>query len=294
MKRLAAFVLLILPVLLYAQKDWDAIVIKENKVTDQIYFLEGSGGNIGLLMGTEGLLIVDDQYAELSEKIKSKLAELSGEELRFILNTHYHGDHTGGNENLSSDGAEIVAHKNVKERLSTTFYSTMFDRDVEAKSETYWPTQTFEEEMSMQFNNESIAIYHVPKGHTDGDALVFFVDNNVLHAGDLFVRYGFPFIDVSAGGSIQGVIDAQDKIIELSNSNTKIIPGHGQLASIEDVQELRQMLVETRDIVSEIKQGGKSLDECLSMNPLKDYHERWNGSFITTDLFVRFIYETVD
>ena len=297
MKRLLPLLLLCFlagPNALLAQRDWDVIEIKTTKITDNISYLEGSGGNIGVLHGSDGVMMVDDQYGELSVKIKAALAALSSNELKFIVNTHYHGDHTGGNENMSGDGVSIVAHRNVRARLGNTFYSAMFKRDVEAKPKTFWPVITFNDEMSFHFNKEEVQIIHTPSSHTDGDALVFFKTSNVLHAGDGFVRYGYPFIDVSAGGSIDGIIATQKKILELANKDTKIIPGHGEISTLEDVKELLVMLNETRKIVADLKLSGKSLDECVSLNPLKNYHERWNGSFISSDLFVSLIYDSVD
>ena len=288
------FALLTSPIFLFGQRDWDAIEIKTTHITDNISYLQGSGGNIGVLYGSDGVMMVDDQYGELSVKIKKALAELSSNNLKFIVNTHYHGDHTGGNENLAGDGVSIVAHQNVRERLGNTFYSSMWKREVEAKPETFWPIITFNDEMTFHLNNEEVQIVHTPSGHTDGDALVFFKTSNVLHAGDGFVRYGYPFIDVSAGGSIDGMIATQEKILELTNADTKIIPGHGQISSIKDVKELLKMLNETRKIVADLKSNGKTIEECVSLSPLKEYHERWNGNFISSDLFVSLIYDSID
>lgn len=294
MKRLLLYFTILSPILVFSQTDWASVEIKNIPVKGNISYLQGRGGNIGVLNGQDGLLIVDDQYAELSDKISAALEEISdGKELKYILNTHYHGDHTGGNENLSANGATIVAQENVKKRLSTTFYSAFWDREVEAKPESFWPNETFKDVKKMKFNDELIEIHHAPNGHTDGDVLVYFKSSNVIHAGDLFVRYGYPFVDIAAGGSIDGIIRAQNNILKLANDDTKIIPGHGELATVEDVKELRDMLMQTRKIVSDLKDQGKSLDECISMNPLAEYHERWNGNFITSDLFVRIIFETV-
>lgn len=286
--------ILLMPSMLFAQTDWSSVSIQTQKVTDNISFLIGRGGNIGVIYGKEGVMIIDDQYAPLSEKIKVAISSLSAGELKFIINTHYHGDHTGGNENLSKDGAIIVAHENVKERLSTTFYSTMFDREVEAKSEAYWPKLTFKDNLSFDFNGEEIDVIYTPAAHTDGDAIIHFKSSNAIHAGDAFVRYGYPFIDTSAGGSIQGFIDAQDLILSLANAETKIIPGHGGLSTIEDVKELKAMLVETKELVAKLKEEGKSLDDVLTANPLQPYHERWSGSFIDTQLFTRAIYQSLE
>ncbi len=293
MKKLACLIILF-PLLGYSQRDWDAIEITNVPVKGNISFLLGSGGNIGVLTGEDGVLIVDDQFAELSEKISSKLMEMSdGGELKYILNTHYHGDHTGGNENLSENGATILAHENVKKRLSTPFLNA--DQEtVDPKPEGFWPTETFKKVKKLTFNGEEIEIHHVPNGHTDGDVLVFFKTSNVIHAGDLFVRYGFPYIDMPAKGSIEGMIRAQNNIKKLADENTKIIPGHGDLATLDDVDEFLDMLTGARDKVASLKADGMSLDECLSERPLAEYHERWSGNFINTDFFTRVIYETLE
>ncbi|MDH5367542.1 MAG: MBL fold metallo-hydrolase, partial [Cyclobacteriaceae bacterium] len=198
------------PLTMYGQTDWNAVKINTINITDNISYLNGRGGNIGVLHGVDGVMIVDDQYAELSDKIKKSLDSLSKNDLKFIVNTHYHGDHVGGNENLSKNGASIVAHQNVRKRLGITFYSSMWEREVESKPETFWPVITFNDEITFYFNEEEVHIIHIPKAHTDGDALIYFKTSNIMHTGDGFVRYGYPFIDVSAGGSIDGMIAAQE------------------------------------------------------------------------------------
>lgn len=276
-----------------AQTDWSAIEIKTNPINERIAFLEGSGGNIGVLYGDEGVMIVDDQYAELSDKIRIALGELSVEDLRFVVNTHYHGDHSGGNENMAAAGATIVAHQKVRERLGTSFYNVALDRQMTAKPETYWPTITFKDDISFHLNGEDVTVEYIPNAHTDGDAVVYFETSNILHTGDVFVRYGFPYIDASAGGSIDGLIAAQQRILEIANPDTQIVPGHGQLSTTADVQELLDLLTKCRSLIVDLKAEGKSLDETLTANPLEKYDEQWSGSFIDTALFTRLVYETL-
>ncbi len=285
--------LLIFPLFVVAQRDWDAVEIAPNEVTGNINFLTGSGGNIGVLYGDDGIMLVDDQYAPLSEKIKAAVSELSTGDIKFVVSTHYHGDHTGGNENFKKDGALIIGQENVRERLGTTFYSSVWDRDVEEKSESYWPVITFDDDMTLHLNGEEVQLVHTPSAHTDGDALVYFKTSNVIHCGDAFVRYGYPFIDIAAGGSIDGIIAAQEKILALANADTKIIPGHGELATIEDVKELLAMLNATRQIVADAKSSGEKMEDLIGRNPLEAYHERWSGNFIDSDLFVQLIYESL-
>ncbi len=294
MKKLV-FALLLGPLVCLGQGDWDNITIKSTQLTNNIYYLEGRGGNIGVLVGEEGVLLVDNQFARLTEKIKAAVKELTDAPINFIVNTHYHGDHMGGNENFKKEDAVIMAHANVKERLSITFTDEIRDRTTEARPESFWPTVSFPmNKVGLEFFNEDFDLVHLPNCHTDGDMLVHFKNGNVIHTGDTFVRYGYPFIDVAAGGSIDGFIAAQEKILELADANTKIIPGHGQISTIEDVKELLEMLKGVRKIVADAKDSGVELEDLIPQKPLADYHERWNGSFINSDLFVQLVYESLD
>ena len=273
---------------------WGNVTIKTINVESNIYYLEGRGGNIGVLAGNDGVLLIDNQFAPLSEKIKAAVKEISDAKILFQVNTHYHGDHTGGNENFKKDGVIIMAHKNVKERMSTSFENTVLKRSMEAKPESFWPSVSIPlEKMGLSVFDEDLDLIHVPGCHTDGDMIVHFKRANVIHTGDAFVRYGYPYIDVSAGGTIDGFIEAQEKILTLADAHTRIIPGHGQISSIEDVKELLTMLKETCDIVAKQKNMGVSLEDLIPKEPLKAYHEKWSGSFINSDLFVQTIYESL-
>ena len=283
---------LLLPLL--AQAQWENVQIKANKVASNIYFLEGRGGNIGVLVGSDGVMLIDNQFAPLTDKIVAAVKEISSAEVTYLVNTHYHGDHSGGNENFKNMEVEIIAHSNVIRRLKTSFNDPIMDRTVEAKSESFWPTVNLPfSETGLKLYDEEISIVHVPSSHTDGDVIVQFKKANVIHAGDAFVRYGFPFVDVAAGGSIDGFIAAQEKILSLADSDTKIIPGHGGISTIDDVNELLTMLKEARKIIADEKSNGVALEDLIPKNPLKAYHDRWNGSFITTDLFVQLVYESL-
>ncbi len=292
MKKLL-LILLLLPFLASAQRDWRKIEVKNNPVKGNISFLTGSGGNIGVLHGPEGIMIIDDQFAPLSDKISETIGAFADGDLKYVLNTHYHGDHTGGNENFKNAGATIVGHDNVRSRMQTDFNDEVLKRQVVAKSEGFWPGITFSTDLTFHFNEEEVQLIYVADAHTDGDALVYFKTSNVIHAGDAFVRYGYPFIDVAGGGSIDGMIDAQKKILEISNEDTKIIPGHGALATTKEVEELLTMLEETKEIVVKAKDGGKSLEDLIPEKPFAAYHDRWNGNFISSDLFVQLIYESL-
>ena len=274
-------------------QNFDKVQMKPTRVTDNIYMLEGAGGNIGLFIGPDGVFMIDDQYKPLSDKIKSTIATLSQYPIKYVFNTHWHFDHSGSNEAFGED-AQIIAHENVRKRLKENHVITPFGWDVKALTKAGWPVITFNEGLKMYMNDEEIQMIHSPAAHTDGDAFVFFKNANVIHAGDTFVRYGFPFIDAYSGGSIDGMIAVLGKIIALSNENTVIIPGHGPLAKKADVEELHAMLVETRKLILDAKDSGKSKEELMASDILAAYEERWNGNFITTELFIQLVYEGFD
>lgn len=286
------YILIFFPFIIYSQ-GWDNIQIASTKVKENIFFLEGRGGNIGVLLGDDGALIIDDQFAQLSDKIKSAVKEISGKEITYVMNTHYHGDHTGGNENFKNSGATIIGHSNVRERLGITFENVALRRTMQAKPESYWPDVTFSSDSSFSLYGEEINLVYLPEAHTDGDALVYFKTSNIIHAGDCFVRYGFPYIDISAGGTIDGIISAHEKILSIADENTVIMPGHGKLAGINDVKEVLTMLKESKEIVSKAKDEGIKLGDLIAQKPLDKYHERWSGNFINSDLFVQLIYESL-
>lgn len=277
---------------LFAQ-DFSNVIIEEVEVTPNIFYLKGRGGNVGLLSWRGGNLIVDSQFKPLGDKLKAKIDEISGNKTQYLINSHFHGDHLGGNANWSADGVSIIAHENVRERVQLNFRNEILKRDVKAQPQEVWPVITFSENMSLYVGEEQLNIVFVPEAHTDGDAIIQFATSNVIHAGDAFVRYGYPFIDVSAGGSIDGFIAGLDKIIELSDADTKIIPGHGELATKEDVKVLRDVLTDSREIISKLKNQGKSLDEILTLKPLAKYDDQYSGSFINGQVFIQLIYESL-
>ena len=275
---------------LLAQQDFTKVEIKAEQVTDNIYMLTGSGGNIGVCIGEDGVLMIDDQYAPLSEKITAAIKKLSNKEITYLVNTHWHGDHAGGNENFANNGATIVAHKNVRKRLSTKQLMKAFSREVPAAPKAAWPVITFSEDMNFHFNGEDILIHHVHNAHTDGDAIIYFGNSNVMHLGDTFFKGRFPFIDLGSGGSIGGMIKAADTAIFLADENTKIIPGHGALATREDLMAYRNVLMTMRDRVKAAIVENKSLEEIQTAGLAKDYAEEWGSGFINPERFINFIY----
>ena len=252
-------------------QNFDTVQIKTVKITETISMLQGSGGNIGVLTGKDGIVIIDDQFAPLSEKIKAALKALSDKPVRFVINTHFHGDHVGGNENFGGEGAIIVAQDNTRLRMTSDQFSKAMNFEQKAAPYDALPKVTFADSVTLHLNGETAKVIHVKNAHTDGDAFIYFKESNVIHAGDVFVRYGLPFIDQEHGGSINGMIEGVDKLLSITNENSKIIPGHGDLATKKDVMQYGQMLVTIRDRVQNAMNDGKTFDEVVAMDPTKGY-----------------------
>ena len=237
------------------------------QVADSIYMLKGRGGNIGLSVGEDGVFMIDDQYAPLTEGIRAEIAKISDQPVRFLINTHWHGDHTGGNESLGGTGTVIVAHENVRKRMSSDQVRALFDSVVPASPDASLPIITFDSSVTFHLNGEDIRAMHVAHAHTDGDSIIHFPASNVIHAGDVTFIGQYPFIDVDTGGSINGIISAVDAILALCDDNTKIIPGHGPLSTPADLRPYRTMLVIMRDRIAAMIAEGKSLEEVLAAKP---------------------------
>lgn len=275
--------------LAFAQgQDFSKVEMKATHVAGNIWMLEGSGGNIGVSVGPDGLLIVDDQFAPLADKIKAALKGLGEGKLKFVINTHWHGDHTGGNPVFGVDST-IIAHTNVRKRLSST--NTVMNQTVEPAPKVALPVITFDESLSVHFNGEEIKAIHYPNGHTDGDGVIYFTGANVVHMGDDFVTYGFPFVDLNSGGSVEGIIKTVGNVIAKVPANAKIIPGHGPLSTVEDMKKFQQVLIETSDIVRKQMQAGKSLDEIKAAG-LPAKYDSWSKGFITTPIWIETIYKS--
>lgn len=280
------------PSSLLAQQDFSNIEIKSIEVTKGIYMLTGSGGNMGLCVGQDATFLIDDQYAPLTEKIKSAVREITNEPIGFVLNTHWHGDHTGGNENLGEMGALIVAHDNVRARMSTEQFMKAFNRTIAPSPKAALPVVTFNDTVTFHLNDETIHAFHVAPAHTDGDSVIFFKNANVVHAGDLFFRARFPFIDLSAGGSFTGMIAASERLLELVDDETKIIPGHGDLATKSDLREYRDMLVLVKERVAPLIAAGKTEAEVVAAKPLAD-SPSWGEGFMNADNFLKIVYQSL-
>ena len=274
MKRttLAVLGLLVCPALGSAQ-NFDNIQITTIPVTENIYVLQGSGGNIGVSIGDDGTFIVDDQFAPLTDKIVAAIAELTDNPVDFVVNSHFHYDHTDGNENFGRAGALIVAQDNSRRRMATDQVLSGSNRPQPAYDEVGLPKITFQESMRFYYNDNVVDVIYTGPGHTDGDAQVYFRDSNVIHTGDMFVRYGLPYIDQGNGGSTDGMIDALWTIAGLIDDDTIIIPGHGQLSTRTDLLEFRMMLVTIRGRIKDGIARGLSADQLIASNPARGYAE---------------------
>lgn len=275
----------------HAQTDWSKIEIKATKVAGSVYMLEGAGGNIGVSVGPDGILIVDDQFAPLADKIKAALKTLGEGKLKFVLNTHYHGDHTGGNAAFGPD-APIIAQTNVRKRLSEEQKSKFFNRTTPPSPKEALPVITFDQAVSVFFNGEEIKVIHFPHGHTDGDSVIFFTGSNVVHMGDDFFNGRFPVVDLEAGGDVEGMTKNVGDIISKLPAGVKIIPGHGPLTDVEGLKAFHNMLLQTTEIVRKRMAAGKTLDQ-IKAEGLPDEWKTWGTGFIKTDLWLTLIYNSL-
>ena len=262
-------------------------------VAEQIYMLAGEGGNIGLFIGEDGTFLIDDQFAPLTDKIVAAIKSVGGDFPKFLINTHYHGDHTGGNENLGKGGTIIFSHDNVRERLSTGSFIVAFDMKREAIPREGLPVVTFSEDISFHLNGESLSAIHVPHAHTDGDSFIYFKKANVIHAGDIFFNGFYPFIDVTHGGSLKGMIKAADKILSLADDKTKIIPGHGPMGDKAQLAGYRQMLRTAYERLRKLKAEGKTAQEAVAAKPLADLEGTWGDGIFNGDRWIEIIYAGV-
>jgi len=275
----------------FAQDAETAIEIVD--VAPGVHMLVGRGGNIGVSSGEDGVFLVDDQYAPLTPKILAAVAQISDDPVRFVLNTHWHGDHTGGNENLASRGALLFAHHNVRERMGTEQVMEALGRTVPASPPAALPVVTFGADLTFHWNGGEIHAEHVAAAHTDGDAFVHFRGVDVIHAGDVFFAGRYPFIDVGSGGSLDGVIAAVDRILELAGADTAIIPGHGPLSDRAGLRRYREVLATAREKVAAAIAAGRSADEVVAARPLSDLDATWGSGFVGPEAFLRAVYASL-
>ncbi|MBL0742500.1 MBL fold metallo-hydrolase [Chryseolinea lacunae] len=277
---------------LRAQTNFDTVKIRPVQVAGNLYMLKGSGGNIGVLIGDDGTLMVDDQFAPLSNKINGAIKTLSPGDIKFLINTHVHGDHSGGNENFKRMGVTIVAQDQVRERMSKEQVNRM-NMKVPPREKDALPVVTFADKLNIHFNDEDIELVHFDPAHTDGDVAVHFKKANVYHMGDMFVTYGYPFIDISSGGSINGIISSLDKVLGMMDDQSKVIPGHGELSTKADVKKFRDRLADIRDQVAAALKKGKKKEDIPGLGITDKYEEEWGKGFLKGKDFVLMIADSL-
>jgi glyoxylase-like metal-dependent hydrolase (beta-lactamase superfamily II) len=268
-----------------AAQDFSKVEIKTTKLADHVYMLTGAGGNLGLSTGEDATFLIDDQFAPLTERISAAIAKITREPVRFVLNTHWHFDHTGGNENFGRMGTLIFAHENVRKRMSTEQFIAFLDSKQPASPKAALPVVTFSENLAFHLNGEEIRVMHVPRAHTDGDAIVHFTASDVLHMGDVFFNGAYPFIDTSSGGTIDGVVAACDRALGIAGAKTRIIPGPGALSDRRELQEYRDMLADVAGRLHKLVAEGRTVGEIVAAKVTAPYDGKFGKGFIDADKF---------
>jgi glyoxylase-like metal-dependent hydrolase (beta-lactamase superfamily II) len=277
----------------FAQQDFSAVEIQTIPVADGLYMLLGSGGNIALSVGDDGAFIVDTQYAPLSDKIRAAIRAVGGDDVRFVFNTHFHGDHTGGNENFGKAGATIMAQDNVQTRLSTEQISTLDGSTTPPAPAAAIPVVTYPERLTFHWNGNTVNFFHAPNAHTDGDSIVHYTNLNAFHMGDTFFNGGYPFIDVGAGGSLAGIVAAAREVLGRTNAATKIIPGHGNLATQADLRNYLEIMSTIEQRIQSLIDQGRSEDEVVAADPTSEWDATWGTGFMNAETFTRLAYQSM-
>lgn len=288
MRRLSLLLVLAFSAPLGAQVNYDTVQVRPVQLTPGLHVLFGSGGNIAVSTGDDGTFIVDDQFAPLTPKIVAAIRTLTDKPVKFVLNTHWHFDHTGGNENFGKAGALIVAHDNVRKRMSTEQFMAAMNRREPPSPKAALPVVTFNDGVTFHINGDSVIVTHVAPAHTDGDAIVWFQKANAVHMGDVFNNAGLPFIDLSSGGSVHGVIEAADKVYAMVGASTRIIPGHGQVTDRARLKAWRDAIYAVRERVQQEVRAGRSIDQVLALKLTAAYEKEWPGGH---ERFVRTVFE---
>ena len=274
-------------------QDFSAVQIETQQLADGLYMLTGSGGNIALSTGPDGSVLVDTQFAPLNAKILAAVRAAGGDDVKYVINTHWHFDHTGGNEPLGKAGAVIIAHDNVLARMSSEQFLAALDRREPPAPTAARPVVTFPTRTTFHLNGNTVNVVHVENAHTDGDSIVHFTNANVVHTGDAYMKDVYPFIDVSSDGSIDGFISASAAVLARSDANTKIIPGHGALANKADLQRFHDMLVKVRSNLQTLIEQNKTEDEVVAAKPTAEFDAAWGQGFMNPEQFTRFAYQSL-
>lgn len=273
----------------FGQQDFSKVEVKTHKLNDTTYMLVGAGGNLGLSVGEDAVFVIDDQFAPMAPKILAAIAAITPKPVKFLVNTHWHGDHTGGNEAFGKGGTTIVAHDNVRKRMNSEQTIEFFKSTVPPSPRGALPIITFSADTTFHINGDEIRALHVPRAHTDGDAIVHFVKGDVIHMGDTYFNGMYPFIDTSSGGTVDGVIAAADRALALAGDKTQIIPGHGPLASKADLKAYRDMLSTVSQRIKQMLREGKKLEEITASNVTADFDEKWGKGFIKANKFAEMV-----
>lgn len=271
-------------------QDFSGVEIETVPVAEGIYMLIGRGGNIGVSVGEDGVFLIDDQFAPLTGKIMAAIGKLSDKPVRFVINTHWHGDHTGGNENLGKEGAVIIAHDNVYQRMGQENFMAAFNMTVPPAPKAALPVITFNDTATLHLNGDDLWAVHYDNAHTDGDSVMYFTRANVIHTGDIWFNGSYPFIDVASHGGIAGVIQAVEYILMLADDQTRIIPGHGPLGDKKGLQRYIDTLTDIRSRVQKLIDAGKTLEEIQAAKPLADYDATLGKGFLPPERFLEAIY----
>ncbi|HYC34953.1 MAG TPA: MBL fold metallo-hydrolase [Usitatibacter sp.] len=288
MNRIALAALLVAALPALAQ-DFSKVEIKTTRLGDTTYMLVGAGGNLGLSVGEDAVFLIDDQFAPLTDKINAAIKAITPKPVRFVLNTHWHFDHTGGNENYGKAGTLIVAHENVRKRMDSDQVLEFFKQNIPRSPKAALPVVTFNGAMSFHINGDELRAIHVPHAHTDGDTIVHFLKSDVIHMGDVYFNGYYPFIDSSSGGSIDGVIAACDKILAIASDATKIIPGHGPLSNRAELRAYRDMLSQVSSRVKQLLAQGRTNEQVAAAGVTREYDEKWGQGFIKPDRFAAMV-----
>jgi len=272
-----------------AQRDLSKVEVRTEKVADTVWMLSGAGGNLGLSAGEDAVFLVDDDYAPLTDRIRAAVAAISAKPVKFVLNTHWHGDHTGGNESLGKAGTVIVAHDNARKRMSSEQFNEFMRRTTKPGPKDSLPVVTLSAGATFHLNGDEIRVFHVPRAHTDGDVIVHFAKSDVIHMGDVYFNGLYPFIDSSSGGTVDGTIDAVNQALALATDRTKIIPGHGPLSDKAGLRAYRDMLVAVSGRIKQMIREGRKLEEITASKVTADFDETWGKGFIPPHKFAEMI-----
>jgi glyoxylase-like metal-dependent hydrolase (beta-lactamase superfamily II) len=263
------------------------------KLSSTVTMIKGRGGNIAVSAGEDGVFIIDDQLEPLTDQLVTAIRSISDQPIRFVINTHYHGDHVGGNEKIGKAGAVIIAHDNIRERMTTDQFNHFFNDTTPAWPKGALPVVTFNDQVTLHLNGEAVTAHHVPRGHTDGDSIVYFSESNVLHMGDIFFNGRYPYIDLDGGGTVEGMIAAVEKGLELADGETRVIAGHGPLSDRAGLQEYHDFLVTVRDRVQALVNQGMSLEQAIAARPTAEWDDILGEVWITGDQLVTFVYNSL-